>query len=166
MQECFGFFLFLIFRSEFPSEFRNVGFQKKLWCETHATNGASFRPAFPMISVRETYVCGWNAVPCNLPSKALFLLPFGNFISPYFLCIRFAWKSSRREYLDFRIHFISYKVLLSFLLPSRCFGSAFGLLPCCAFIIAWIFHLSIVLLKKILSFCNFFSLRQNAVVLS
>lgn len=59
---------------------------------------------------------------------------------------------------DSEWEFVLRKSSFSFLFRRTSFSS----LPCCAFIIAHNFHLSIVLVKKFLIFCNFFSYRQIA----
>lgn len=125
--------------------------------ESHATSELPFSCDPFWFPYAKLCVCGWIAFPLIGYSKALFLfltilLPsLDSFLYP--ICL---------EIVPQRIHLVScsvqrFQVLLRFLLRSFSLD-CFWLLPCCAFIITRIFQLSIVFLKKILNFCNFFSL--------
>ena len=122
--------------------------------------------AFPFVSVRETVVCRWNAVSFSLKGfPKSFSLEFFLFLFFFasFFRIGFFLRNRPTDYtisrsssdLEFEIFlregFFFFPFLENFLL----------LLPCCAFIIAYNFQLSIVFVKKILIFCNFFSFLRN-----
>ena len=123
--------------------------------------------AFPIVSVRETVDCGWNAVsfsskgfPKNVPFEFFFFLFFfaSSFRIGFFLRNRPTDHTTFRRSSDSELEIFLRKDSCSFLFRR----TSLLLLPCCAFIIAHNFHLSIVLVKKILIFCNFFSRRPIA----